>query len=397
MTGNKMVMTAVTASFLAITQINQAIARDLDKEAMDRIDEAARSVVSSGRAVGLGVGILVDGKLVFQRGYGKANLETSTDVDNQTVFRIASLTKQFTATAIMLLAERGRLSIDDTLATYFPDFPRAKEVTLRELLSHTSGIHNFTEAGALTEGLSCTGATVPVFLNDIAKQKQPYDFTPGTAYHYSNSGYFVLAAIIEKISGVSYKQFLHENIFAPLGMTQTEVDENANVVPHRANGYSPSSTPPEKWVNPGYLSMSIVLSAGSIRSTIKDLATWNQALYGGKLLKPSSLREMTTPAKVADGRTTSAARWNSPSFQPPPPPAYRGFDDYGFGLNIGKFYGHKVIGHSGGIPGFNSMMEYFPEEKIVVISLSNSADGAWKLEESIAGYLVANRPLDEQR
>lgn len=367
--------------------------RTLDRTATQDIDAAVRAEIETGHGVGVAVGIVVDGKLVFTADHGMANLETGTKVTDRTVFRIASVTKQFTATAILLLAEQGKLSLDDRLARFLPDFPRAGEVTIRQLLAHQSGIHNFTEGG-LPEGIARAGATVSAFTQHIAAQTPLYDFEPGTAFHYSNSGYFLLGAIIEKVTGLSYRAFMQQAIFDPLGMKQTSIDNNQDIVPGRASGYQGDRNAPGVFRNAAYTDMSIPFAAGAIRSTVRDLSIWIAALHGGKVLKPESLRALTTPVKVADGRLSHEARWDPPGATRTPPPSYRTAADYAFGLEVGTFYGQEVIGHTGGISGFNSVLRYYPAQKLATIVLANASDGAFRVEEKVARRAVANRPAD---
>ncbi len=202
-----------------------------------KIDAAARQEVASGRAAGAAVAILHDGDLVFARGYGRANLELAAPVNTKTVFRIGSLTKQFTAAGVLLLAEQRKLRIDDKLSLYLPNFPRANEVKLRDLLDHTSGIHNFTESPVIDK-ISTSGATVKELVADIADQSRLYDFEPGTGWWYSNSNYVLLGAVIEKVSGKSWADFMKSEIFEKLGMADTAADDAHDVVPGRASGYS---------------------------------------------------------------------------------------------------------------------------------------------------------------
>lgn len=380
----------VTALFFAITS-TPVRARTLDARAKKDIDTAAREVVASGKSAGLAVGILVNGELRFHGAYGKSNLETDTPVTENTVFRIASLTKQFTAAGILLLAERGELSVDDKLSKYLPDFPQADQITLHQLLSHTSGVHNFTE-GTLTPEMSATGATVSDFVKVIGNQKPLFDYPPGTAYHYSNSGYFLLGAVIEKVTGKSYRQYMQDAIFGPLGMTHTAIDLGEDVVPYRASGYVPLSGK-SGFSNADPIAMTIPFAAGAIRSTIGDLALWNRALHSGNLLKPTNRELMITPVRVVDGRSTSAAAWFPAGSKPSTMPTYRSGWDYGYGLQMSMFHGHRTVSHSGGIPGFNSMMEYFPDDKLTVIVLANTRNGAWQLEEGIAAYILAGHPI----
>ena len=223
-------------------------ARRIDSAVEAKIDAAATQDVASGRVAGAALAVLEDGSLVFAKGYGRANLELSAPVITKTVFRIGSLTKQFTAAAVLLLAEQGKLKVDDKLSLYLPNFPRANEVTLRDLLDHTSGIHNFTE-GPIIDKISTSGATKQELIADIAGQLPLYDFDPGSGWWYSNSNYALLGAVIEKVSGKSWAAFLKAEIFDRLGMLDTVADDARDVVPGRAAGYTLIDGSPGKFRN----------------------------------------------------------------------------------------------------------------------------------------------------
>jgi CubicO group peptidase (beta-lactamase class C family) len=280
---------------------------------------AAKQDVDSGHVAGAAVAVLRDGQLVFSRGYGRSNLESSAPVSARTVFRIGSLTKQFTAAGVLLLAEQGKLNIDDKLSRFLPNFPRANEVTLRDLLNHTSGIHNFTE-GPVIDKISTSGVTVRQLVADIAGQSPLYDFDPGKGWWYSNSNYALLGAVIEKVSGESWATFMKAEIFDKLGMADTAADDARDVVPRRASGYSLINGAPTKFRNADFTDMSVPYAAGALRSTIMDLVRWNTGLYGGKLLKPESLNEMLAPGRLRNGaENQTAIAWpGGKAFAPPP-------------------------------------------------------------------------------
>ena len=235
-----------------------------------KIDAAVRQDVGSGRVAGAAVAVLRDGKLVFAKGYGHANLELAGPVNAKTVFRIGSLTKQFTAAGVLLLSEQGKLNIDDKLSLYLPNFPRANEMTLRDLLDHTSGIHNFTE-GPLIDKISTSGATVQELVAAIAGQSPLYDFEPGTGWWYSNSNYALLGAVIEKVSGKTWASFMKAEIFDKLGMTDTAADDARDVVAGRASGYSLIGGVAGKFRNGDFTDMSVPYAAGALRSTAEDM------------------------------------------------------------------------------------------------------------------------------
>ncbi|RYY44845.1 MAG: serine hydrolase, partial [Sphingomonadales bacterium] len=284
-----------------------------------------------------------DGKILLDKGYGSANLEWKIANDGDTKFRLGSVTKQFTATAILLLAERGKVSLDGVVKTYLPDAPASwDKVTVRNLLNHSAGIPNFTSFDDY--GKTKALATTPTEL--IARfRDKPLDFAPGERMDYSNSGYVVLTAIVEKVSGQPYGTFVADNIFKPLGMADSGYDSPKTVLARRASGYSPS---PDGVINADYLDMTVPQGAGGLYSTTHDLLKWQAALFGGKVLKPESFTAYTTPYK----------------------------NNYALGVMVAKADGKTSIEHSGGIDGFNTWLGYDPDSKVTVIVLANLNGGA---------------------
>jgi CubicO group peptidase (beta-lactamase class C family) len=324
----------------------------LAQDNIPRMDQVVQAYVDNKQFMGSAL-VARDGKVLFSKGYGFANLEWEVPNSPTAKFRLGSITKQFTAACILLLEERGKLKVDDLVKKYMPDAPAAwDKVTVFNLLTHTSGIPNFTGFPdyASTEAIPTTPEKLVARFRD-----KPLEFEPGEKWNYSNSGYVLLGYLIEKISQQSYSQFVQENIFTPLGMKDSGYDSNSAVIPHRASGYVPG----ERGVtNAGYIDMSIPLSAGGLYSTTEDLLRWEQGLMGGKLLAPASLQKMTTPFK----------------------------NDYAFGLAVHTANGHKVIEHGGGIEGFNTSLAYYPEDKLTVVVLANLNGQA---PEAIAGKLAA--------
>ena len=303
-----------------------------------RMEQVMQSYVQQGTFMGT-VLVARDGNIVFDKAYGMANIELEVPNTPDTKFRLGSITKQFTAAAILLLEERGKLKIGERVKMYLPDAPMSWDrITVQNLLTHTSGIPNFTDmADYGTVKLSSRTASAAV----AAVRDRPLDFGPGEQYRYSNSGYVVLGDIIERVSGQTYEAFVTENIFKPLGMNDSGYDSNSAIIKRRASGYT--RLPTGRVVNATYIHMSIPHAAGALYSTTHDLLKWEQALFAGKIISKASLERMTTPFK----------------------------NDYGFGLGSRVAGGRRVIAHSGGIDGFNTMMAYYPETRTVVIVLSN--------------------------
>jgi CubicO group peptidase (beta-lactamase class C family) len=279
------------------------------------------------------------GKVLFSQGYGMANLEHDVPNTPQTKFRLGSITKQFTAMAILILQERGKLSVQDKIKKYLPDAPKAwDEITIHHLLTHSSGIPNYTESFEFLRTLP-----VRVTLKElIAKFKdKPLDFKPGEKFKYSNSGYVLLGQIIENVSGQNYPSFMNEVIFGPLKMKDTGYDNATAIIKHRASGYSRRLG--IVLTNCDYVDMSIPHAAGALYSTVEDLLKWDEALYTERLVSRKSIEAMFKPFK----------------------------GDYGYGWIIDTRLGQTRHAHGGGIMGFVTMIERYPAEKLLVVALSN--------------------------
>jgi CubicO group peptidase (beta-lactamase class C family) len=326
-----------------------SVAAPLD---VPRMERAIDLRVSTGQFMGT-VLLAEDGKVIINKGYGMADIAGKIPNVPETKFRLGSVTKQFTAASILLLQERGKLKVEDPVKKYLPDAPAAWDgITIFHLLTHTSGIPNFTSFPDYrsTESTPTTPAQLVARFRD-----NPLDFAPGTAWSYCNSGYVLLGYLIEKVSGVPYARFVHDNIFEPLGMKDSGYDSSTVKIPRHATGYSPGKDGPEI---AGYIDMSIPFSAGALYSTTGDLLKWQRGLYGGKLLKPESLKAMTTPFK----------------------------NNYAFGLSVKPApNGGQVISHNGGIEGFNTHLGYVTASKLTVVVLANLNGAA---PDQIAGDLL---------
>ncbi|MFL6193591.1 MAG: serine hydrolase [Thermoanaerobaculia bacterium] len=289
--------------------------------------------------------VIKDGKAVLRKGYGTANLELGVPVSPDMVFELGSITKQFTAAAILLLQERGQLRVEDDITKYLTDFPTdGKAVTIENLLTHTSGVPSYT---GLPEWRPRVREEMKLdTLIGLFKGK-PLEFNPGESWAYSNSGYILLGAIIEKASGKTYEQFVEEEIFQKLGMKDSRYGHADEVTPRRASGYTQG---PDGVRNAEYLSMTQPYAAGSLMSTVDDLAVWARALTSEALLKKPSLDRMFTPYHLKSGKNTG----------------------YGYGIGVGRLEGRQVLKHNGGIFGFSTDMIVIPEERLVVAVLCNS-------------------------
>lgn len=325
------------AASLALVLAAPAVAQTAAKVDPARMDSVVRVDADKGGFMGV-VLVARDGEILLDKGYGSANLEWKIANDGDTKFRLGSVTKQFTGAAILLLQERGKVKLDAPIKTYLSDAPASwDKVTVRNLLTHSSGIPNFTSFDDYPKlkTLEATTASLTARFRD-----KPLDFQPGEKFAYSNSGYILLTAIIEKASGQSYSAFLTDNIFKPLGMADTGYDSHATIIPRRAAGYTPSA---KGVVNTDYLDMSIPQGAGALYSTSHDLLKWQRGLFGGKLLKPDSLKAYLTPFK----------------------------DNYALGVTVATADGNTTVSHGGGIEGFNTWLGYDPDRKLTVVVLAN--------------------------
>ncbi len=291
--------------------------------------------------------MIKNGETLLRKGYGLADLEQGLAIEPDMVFRIGSVTKQFTAAAILLLAEAGKLAVGDDLRKHLPDYPtHGRAITIEHLLTHTSGIRSYTDMASFGENVRKDMSVDEV----IALFKdEPLAFEPGDKYAYNNSGYFLLGAIIEKASGKTYETYLREKIFEPLGMSQTYYGSASRIIPNRAQGYDGVNG---EFQNAEYLSMTIPYAAGSLLSTIDDLAKWARALEAPGFLNRESLEKWWKPFRLANGESVH----------------------YGYGWAISDYYGHRVVSHGGGINGFTCHLLKVPEDGVFVAVLTNRND-----------------------
>lgn len=370
----------LAAATLAATLLGTNVqARTSDTTLAQSIETAATEAISAGETPGLQVAVFKQGKPIVVKGFGSANLEQDVRVTNESVFRVGSVTKQFTAVSLLLLAQDGKLSLQDKLVKFYPDFPRGKDISLEQMLHHTSGIHSYTSDPSFAkEGM--VHRSTEEMVSYIAKLPKTQDFEPGTNWSYSNSAYFILGGVIEKVSGTSLAKFYHDRLFAPLAMTHSAFDDETEIVSGRANGYSGAAL--GKFTNAPFISMSIPGAAGSIRSTASDLVKWNAALYGGKVVKPESLAAMLAPGKLNDGSTSGAAMAKEMAAAGQTQP---GHPEYGYALFFTVVDGHRKVDHGGGIYGFSSSLSEFPDDKTTVVVLANS------IGENVGVQKVAKR------
>jgi len=323
--------------------------------------DAIFSSLKSSDAPGAAVLVVRNGKAVFRRGYGVTDLRTMHPIDAGTNFRLASFTKQFTAACIMLLARDGKLHYDDHLTDFFPEFPAyGKTITLRNLLNHTSGLEDYEEL-MMKEHPNTPPEKVPQIHDTevlkLLEQQTATKFAPGSRWEYSNSGYAVLAMIVEKVSGKPFGQFLQERIFTPLKMTNTlAYEKGKNEVAHRAYGHTKTDN---RWQETDQSPTSAVLGDGGIYSSIDDLEKWDRALRLHTLLTADEMKPALTPVQPTDGLAM--------------------FDDgkpthYGFGWFLSPYHDHKRMSHDGSTIGFLTTIQRFPYDRLTIIVLANRVD-----------------------
>jgi CubicO group peptidase (beta-lactamase class C family) len=333
------------------------------------IDALFKGAVKPGEP-GLAAIVVRKGQTLYRAAFGLANVELGVALKPDHVFRIGSVTKQFTSAAIMMLAEEGKLAVTDPITKFLPDYPtQGRTITIEHLLTHTSGIQSYTNMpkwrGTWRQDLSLEA------LIDLFKD-EPMQFAPGEQWRYNNSGYILLGAIIEKASGKRYADFAQERIFTPLGMKDTRYDLTEELVARRAAGYDRTG---DRIGNARYLSMTQPHAAGALISTVDDLAKWDAALTAGRVMKPDSLARSFSPYKLASGNSTN----------------------YGYGWQISRYEGREVQEHGGGIFGFHAYVVRIPADGVYAAVLSNvsaAEPGAGLLARKAAAIAIGRPHAD---
>jgi D-alanyl-D-alanine carboxypeptidase len=354
--GTGLSMLLGTRAFGATSRQQSAVdARFSSLPRADTVDEYIEALMRTQRVPGLSLAVVQAGKVVKARGYGMANAELNVQATPGTVYQLQSVTKSFVACAIMLLAEDGKLGLDGTITGYLSGLPQAwSGVTVRHLLTHTSGIPNFVS----DQG---SGAAIVAFAQKVSSSEEivawaaarPLRFAPGEGRRYSNTGYHLLGMLIEKVSGKSWGQFLHERIFAPLSMSRTRINSAQSIIADRASGYiNFGSLENGLWFTPAY----VASAAGGLVSSVEDMARWEIALQAGTIVKPSVLAQMEVPVKLNNGTVVQEQDGTR----------------YGLGWELKTHAGHRVTGHGGDhVSGFTSNFSRYADDKLAVVVLSN--------------------------
>lgn len=343
--------------------------RELSGPALQKkIDSIVQPYLDSGKIAGLAVAVFKKSERLFVKSYGYADLEFDVKLPVDASFEIGSVTKQFTSAAILQLAEQGKLALDDDITKFIAFNTQGKKVTIRHLLSHTSGIKGYTELPFFEE-FSKLKFERDSLLRRV--EKEPFTFEPGSELIYNNTGFFMLGLIIEKVSGVSYEDYVVKNLFQKAGMTNSYYCSEQKVVRNRAHGYDAGE---EGLVRAQYLDHTWPYAAGSLCSSVEDLVKWNDALHHGRILGKEMYQEFITPAVLTNGAH-----------------AY-----YAKGVVVMKRNGMQLIEHGGAINGFLSQNSYFPEEDISVVVLMNTLGslGTWNVADPIIEFLIGKQAIE---
>ena len=336
-----------------------------------RVDSLATSAIASGPLAGLSIAIARGDRIVFAKGYGYADLENQVPATAETIFKVGSVTKQFTALSIMQLVEQKKIALTDDVSKYLPDLTLGRPITIAQLLDMTSGLKNYT---GISSAFSDDSFRIELGKKRMAEiiKAQPPDFAPGTNWSYTNSGFYLAGLIVEKLSGMTYEEYLQKRIFEPNGLTSTSYcDENA-LIKNRARGYKPGK--PGELLNANYISMTVPFAAGAICSSALDLIRYQRALVAGKIVSKASYARMSQQSVLKDGWRTA----------------------YGLGLVNDVIQGKHMVGHGGQIDGFWTVQYYYPVEDVTVILLSNVnpslGESLWSIGFKLANIALGNNP-----
>ena len=337
-----------------------------------RIDSVVDAEMKKAKVPGMSVAVQRGGDVLLAKGYGIADLEHGVPATVETVYRIGSITKQFTAAAIMRLVEQGKVGLQDDITKYLPDYPtQGHKVTIHHLLTHTSGIKSYTSLGPKFWGEAALHDLDDDKMLELFKN-EPFDFDPGAKYLYNNSAYYLLGVVIKKVTGTPYAEHVQKTIFEPLGLRNTLYCDERPIVPHRAQGYEVTDG---RVVNDGPISMNTPGAAGALCSNVLDLLAWQRAFNADRLVSAASRRLMTTKTTLIDKSESS----------------------YGYGLGLGDLEGHRSIAHGGGINGFITQLSYFPDDSLTVVVLGNTGSAPSARVAGTIARLVLGLPLPKPK
>jgi CubicO group peptidase (beta-lactamase class C family) len=327
----------------------------------NQIDSLIMTVISDEQGPGGAFMVAQKGKVIYQKAFGKANLELDVNLSPESIFQLGSMTKQFTAVAVLVLEQQGKLRVSDPISKYIPDYPAGDKITIHHLLTHTSGIKDFTKMKSLAS--IAQKEMTPKMMVGFFKN-EPVDFAPGERFEYNNSGYVLLGYLIELVSGETYADFIQQHIFDRLGMDHSYYASDKKVIHKRAYGYQKKEN---GYVNKTAISFSVPFASGALMSTLGDLLKWQNGLSHNKLLNTTETQQAFSRYKLNNGELFN----------------------YGYGWHIKEIGGLPVRAHGGSIFGFKSMGVYVPDEDIYVVGLTNcDCNSPTLLTENIARLII---------
>ena len=357
-------MVSIRFCIFALSLTSALFAQAQAPNLSESVSDYVKKEMQAQHIPGLSLLVAKDGKTIQAEGFGLSNVELQVPAKPETIYQSGSVGKQFTATAVMMLVEGGKVGLDDPLTKYFPDAPPTwKEVTVRELLSHTGGFGDYPKDFNFRK--DWTEGELIKLVEGI-----PFAYAPGTKWAYSNLGYLTLGILIHRVTGQFYGDFLQEHIFHPLGMTSTRIINEADIIPNRAAGYRlvKGELKNQEWVAPAVNTT----ADGSLYFSVLDLAKWDAALYTEKLLKRSSFDLMWTPVKQKDGKVNEGG--------------------YGFGWFIEDRDGHRCVHHDGSWQGFETAIDRYVNDRLTVIALTNLAGAnPGKITRHVAEMYLAGK------
>lgn len=349
-------------TFLALL-LNIALVNLSFAQLTQKIDSIIQTGFKDPNAPGGAFLVSRKGNIIYEKAFGKANLELNVDMTTDNVFQIGSMTKQFTAVSILILEAQGKLKVSDPVSKYIPDYPSGNSITIHQLLTHTSGIKDFTKMKALSE--IAQKEMSPKMMVDFFKN-EPVDFQPGEKFDYNNSGYVLLGYLIELVSGEKYEDFVKKNIFKKAGMNHSFYASDRKIIKNRAYGYHEKS---DGFVNKTVISFSVPFASGSLMSTVEDMLKWQKAINSNLILDAAHTRKAFTKYKLNSGEKFS----------------------YGYGWHLKDINGVPDREHGGSVFGFKSMAVYIPEKDIYVVGFSNcDCHSPTQIIKDIAGLVVKN-------
>lgn len=360
--------------FLAGGLVGSAVAAGLAQGAFAgdsltaQVDAIAREALGAGASPGLQVAIWKGGQPLLSRAYGVAHISTNTPLTERSIFRVGSLTKQFTAAAIIKLAAGGKLDLQDNVATYLPFMSSLKALTLLELMHHTAGLHSDETEAPSTSGTHAPNTQIDL-AKEIAGQKVPFDFDPGTAWLYSNANYIVLGAVIEAVTNTSFEQALSDHVFKPMRLVSTAVDHTQRPATAQVRGYSATESEKPVFVEAPFVKIEEAGGAGAMRSSASDLCSWHAQLLSGQFFSDEHLRLMTAPGTLRDGRISGANRFRAED-------ANYGETQYACGLLVSPPSDPQPnLLHYGFINGFAAMLQTWTRPAVTLAVLCNADAG----------------------